>query len=220
MQKKDLRILSLSDQMVSRMYSPHVKKMFPDVDLIVSCGDLPYYYLEYILDALNVPMFFVHGNHDPEVEHSSRGRRGNRSHPWGAENIHGKVVEFQGITILGFEGSIRYSKAKHQYTQVEVWFQVLRTIPRLLWNRLKRGRFLDILVTHSPAYGLGDETDPAHQGFRAYRWLIEVFKPRYHLHGHIHVYDRNERNNHKFLETEIVNVCWFQVIELKSGEHR
>jgi Icc-related predicted phosphoesterase len=210
MPEKEVRILSISDQVVDRMYSPHVKTMFSDVDLILSCGDLPYYYLEYLLDMLSVPMFFVHGNHDPEVE---IGAHGDKSYPLGAKNIHGRVVEYRGIIILGFEGSIRYSNANRQYTQSQVWFQVIKKIPSLLWRRIKSGRYLDILVTHSPAQGLGDGEDPAHIGFKAYRWLIKVFKPRYHLHGHVHIYDRNKQQHHQFYDTTIVNVCNFQRLD-------
>jgi len=214
MAKEIIRILSLSDQVVDRIYSPHVKNMFAGVDLILSCGDLPFYYLEYVLDTLNVPMYFVHGNHDPEVE---IGNHGERKQPWGAENIHCKLVEHQGVIILGFEGAIRYSDGKHQYTQFEAWRQVLRMVPGLVWKKFSTGRFLDILVTHSPALGLGDDVDPAHTGFQAYRWLLRVFKPRYHLHGHVHIYDNNERKPRIFQETTILNVSSFQRLDFRPG---
>lgn len=216
MAQEKIRILSLSDQVVDRLYSPYVKNIFSDVDLILSCGDLPYYYLEYILDMLNKPMYFVHGNHDPEVE---IGAQRDRKQPWGAENIHCKVVVHKGITILGFEGAIRYSKEKHQYTQLEVWLHVLRMVPKLIWMKIKTGRFLDILVTHSPAEGLGDDIDPAHTGFRAYRWLLQVFKPRYHLHGHIHIYDRNDRKPINFQDTIIINVSSYYKLNFLMGEN-
>lgn len=214
MAKKVFRILSLSDQVVEGMYNPHIKSMFPEVDLILSCGDLPYYYLEFILDTLNAPMFYVHGNHDPEVE---IGDHGERKYPWGAENLHGKIVNHKGMILLGFEGSVRYSSGIHQYTQVEMWLEVMKSIPRLLWNRITRGRYVDILVTHSPARGLGDEEDRAHTGFTAFRWLIEWFKPRYHLHGHVHRYDRNQLSSHLYRETTIMNVATFQQFEYEIG---
>ncbi|QLQ07363.1 MAG: hypothetical protein HZY76_15965 [Anaerolineae bacterium] len=33
------------------------------IDAIVSCGDLPFYYLEYLAGVLNAPTYFVFGNH-------------------------------------------------------------------------------------------------------------------------------------------------------------
>lgn len=206
-----VRILTLSDQVVDRIYSKYIRKMFPDIDLIISCGDLPYYYLEYILDMLNVPMLFVHGNHDPEVEISSHGTR---KYPWGAVNMHRKCLNHNGLLIVGFEGSIRYSDHLHQYSQREVWMHTLSMVPRLLWNRLVHGRYLDILMTHSPAFGLGDRPDRAHVGFKAYRWLIETFKPRYHIHGHIHVYDRNSCMKLNHQETIVMNTCDYKRMEI------
>ena len=212
MENSRLRILILSDEKDQRLYSENIKQMFSDVDLVVSCGDLPYYYLEYILDTLNKPMYFVHGNHDPEVEYGSKSQRRG---PRGAKNLHTKVVHENGLILAGFEGSIRYSKALYQYTQSQVWFQVFRKVPRMLWNRLVHGRYLDILVTHSPAFEIGDETDKAHVGFRAYRWFIKTFKPRYHFHGHVHIYDVQSFSPESFQDTMVVNACPFRVVEVK-----
>ena len=209
-----LRILLLSDQVIERLYSKHINQLFPDVDMIISCGDLPYYYLEFILDTLNVPMYFVHGNHDSVVE---IGERGERKAPWGAENLHRKVVFVDGLILAGFEGSIRYSKAHYQFTQAQAWMQVLLMAPRLLWNRIRYGRFLDILVTHSPAYDVSDKDDHAHTGFQAYRWLIKTFKPRYHFHGHVHIYENQGFSPEHFMETTIVNACPYRIVEV-DGE--
>ncbi len=211
-----LRILSLSDQVVDRMYSEHIRKMFPDVDLIISCGDLPYYYLEYILDMLNAPMLFVHGNHDPAVEIASHGER---RQPQGAVNMHQKCIMHQGLIILGFEGSIRYSIDRHQYSQREAWMQVIGMVPRLIWNRIRYGRYVDILMTHSPAYGIGDEEDMAHTGFKAYRWLIDRFKPKYHFHGHVHIYEHHNFEPRKYKETTVINTCNYKRLDIDLGEN-
>ena len=36
-------------------------------DLILGCGDLPFEYLGYLMNALDVPLVFVPGNHDPDL---------------------------------------------------------------------------------------------------------------------------------------------------------
>lgn len=212
--KSKLRILLLSDQVIDRFYSKHIKQLFPDVDLIVSCGDLPYYYLEFILDSLNVPMYFVHGNHDPVVE---IGEKGEKTAPGGADNLHRKVVYTKGVIMAGFEGSIRYSKAHYQFTQRQVWMQVLLMVPRLVWNWVRYGRALDILVTHSPAYDVTDEDDHAHIGFQAYRWLLNTFKPKYHFHGHVHIYEHQAFSPEQYLDTTVVNACPYRVVEIDGG---
>ena len=217
MEEQNLRILVLSDQVKRRIYSQTIKTTFHDVDLVVSCGDLPYYYLEYVVDVLNVPLYFVHGNHDPEVEISELSEK---RQPGGGINLHRKFEKKNDVIFLGFEGSIRYSKARYQFTQWEVWMQVLGKVPGLLLNRLLYGRYLDVLVTHSPAYQVGDESDRAHVGFKAYRWLIKTFKPRYHFHGHIHIYDHVAFKPIDFEETQVINACPYKVVEISGGTPR
>jgi Icc-related predicted phosphoesterase len=212
-----LKILTVSDEVVERFYNVRVRDLLPDIELIISCGDLPYYYLEFMLDVLGVPMFFVHGNHDPTEEITERGTR---TYPWGAINIHQKFIWHKGLIFFGLEGSVRYSKSRHQYTQLDMWLKVLRAVPRFLYNRVRHGRALDVFVTHSPAWQLGDAEDPAHQGFKAFRWLLEVFRPRYHIHGHVHIYDRNDLVPYEFLDTTIVNTCTYQRLEIDLLEVR
>ena len=71
-----LKILSVSDQVDPRIYSEQLPFRYGDVDLVISCGDLSYLYLEYILSQLNKPLYFVHGNHDPEQEFNEGAKDG------------------------------------------------------------------------------------------------------------------------------------------------
>ena len=59
-----MRILTVSDKVEPVLYGPYIRERVGKVDLILACGDLPYYYLEYIVGLLDVPLFYVHGNHD------------------------------------------------------------------------------------------------------------------------------------------------------------
>ena len=47
-----MKILALSDEVVPWIYSPTLRERCGDVGLIVGCGDLPYYYLEYVVTVL------------------------------------------------------------------------------------------------------------------------------------------------------------------------
>jgi Icc-related predicted phosphoesterase len=156
-------------------------------------------------------MFFVHGNHDPEVEF---GHAGERRQPWGAVNLDNKVIWHKGLILAGFEGSINYSNKRHQYSQSEMWLKVIRVVPKLLWNKMRHGRGLDVLVTHSPAWGVTDCPDSAHRGFKALRWLLEKFEPRYHLHGHVHQFDRSQDCKEKFNATTIINAHPYKRVEI------
>lgn len=212
---KKINILALSDDVDPRIYTQHLGSNFSDIDLLISCGDLPYYYLEYVIDVLNVPGFFVHGNHDPLVE---IGEKEERKQPWGVVNLDGKVVQHQGLILAGFEGSIRYSRAVYEYTQLQMWLKVLRIIPRLLLTYLRHERFIDILVTHSPAWGVSDASDRTHRGFKAFTWLIETFKPSYHLHGHIHIHDRAQMTQLQYKQTKVVNAHVYKRLTISFEE--
>jgi Icc-related predicted phosphoesterase len=211
-----MKILALSDQVVEHLYSPLIKERFGDVDMVVGCGDLPNYYLDYIVSMLNVPLALVPGNHDlpmtsPNAEQAPGSAGGAR---WAA-SIDGRVVEEQSLLLAGLGGSIRYRPdGVHQYTQAEMRGRVLRMAPRLYWNHLRHGRFLDILVTHAPPQGIHDAEDPAHVGFKVFNSFIAHFRPRYLLHGHSHVYRRCDITTSQVGGTTIINVYPYRVIEV------
>lgn len=201
------QVLTVSDEKNELIYSSHVRERFDHVDLVIGCGDLPYYYLEFIISMLDVPLYFVRGNHAKRVEHTSAGPR---REPWGAVDLHKRVVEHDGLLLAGVEGCLRYNRGPFQYTQNEMWLNVLTLMPGLLANYLKRGRFLDIFVTHAPPWGIHDQSDRAHQGIKAFRWFDKVFAPAYHFHGHVHVYNPKTVTETTFGRTRIVNTFGYR----------
>ncbi len=208
-----MKLLAVTDKVVEFIYSPSLVEKFSDVDLVLSCGDLPYYYLEYIISMLNVPLLYVHGNHDPPVEHSWSGLQS--TGPSGGVNVHGRLVREKGLSVAGLEGSIRYKpQGCYQYTNLEMWSQVLRMSPALLFNRLITGRPLDILLAHSPPYGIHNGRDRTHVGFKSFLWLMRWFKPRYLLHGHRHVYNPLEITETQYEQTTVINVYPYKILEI------
>ena len=205
-----MKCLAVSDQVVERMYSLVANRHFDDVDLILGCGDLPYEYLEYIVTILNKPLFYVPGNHDPAFRAKNR-----RSYAEGGLNIDGKVVEYQGLLFAGLGGSIRYRPdGVNQYTQREMFWRVLKLLPALLFQRIFYGRRLDVLITHSPPFGIHDDDTRAHEGLKALNLLVKWTQPRYHLHGHTHFYRQNLEPCTTVLgETTIMNIYPYKVIE-------
>lgn len=154
---------------------------FPKIGLILSCGDLPYDYLEFLVDAVGAPLLYVRGNHDKPVETEDRLIHA----PQGCLDVDGRVVEVVGVIVLGLGGSRRYApKGENQYTEGEMRGRARRLFPRLWWNAHRKGRALDILLTHAPPQGIHDAQDPAHQGFATFLGLIERWQPRFHFHGH------------------------------------
>jgi hypothetical protein len=186
-----VRVLTLSDVETPAVYSSRIRSRFGETDLVISCGDLPSYYLEYVISMLNLRLYYVNGNHVQRPESEDNAERD--QHPWGAINLHRKVV---------------YD------TQGEMWRMVLGLAPQLASNRVKYGRYLDVFVSHASAAGIQDDTDKAHQGVEAFRWLLATFKPRYHLHGHMHHYNPLKPNLTQFGNTQVVNTYGYREIEI------
>ena len=207
-----MKILTVSDKVVDLIYSPQLKDRFGDVELVLSCGDLPFYYLEYIVSILNVPLFYVMGNHDSEIEYLPNGQI--ITAPRGCVNVDNRVVEYNGLLIGGLEGCMRHNQnPRFQYTDTEMHSKVLRMAPRLLLNRILRGRYLDILITHAPPYHIHDGQDLCHQGFQAFLRFTDWFKPRYLIHGHRHLYGYEQATVTPYRETQVVNIYGYRVLE-------
>lgn len=212
-----MRALVVSDKVVPHLYHEAVHQVVGEVDLLLSCGDLPPYYLDFLASVLNVPFYFVHGNHP---RGANIPRQGAPPLPPGA-NLHRRVVHHGGLLLAGLEGSRRYRPhAPFQYTEGEMRLHCLALVPRLLWNRLAYGRYLDVLVTHAPPRHIHDAEDPAHQGFHCFRWFMRTFRPRYLLHGHKHVYRHDEETVTQFLDTTVVNVYPYTLLDLVPAQRR
>ena len=198
-----MKILAVSDTELGFLYQPSIVDRFFDVDLIISCGDLPHYYLEFMISMLNVPLYYVNGNHANKIEITTGGER---RYPWGAVNLHRRnLTDDTGLLLAGIEGSVRYNLGPFQYSQSQMWNMVFSLIPKLIFNKLRYGRFLDIFITHAPPWKIHDEKDLPHQGIKSFRWFINVFKPTYHLHGHIHVYRNDTITETHFNQTKVIN---------------
>jgi uncharacterized protein len=210
-----MKILAVSDVELDIIYSPMITQRFTDVDLVIGCGDLPYYYLEYMISMLNKPLYYVKGNHAPRKVEEGIG--GPRTSPWGGIDLHRRVVrdDNTGLIMAGIEGSLSYNQGPYQYSQFEMWWMILRMVPRLLFNRIFYGRYLDILVTHAPPWKIHDKDDLPHRGIKAFRWFIETFKPAYHLHGHIHIYQQYDPTETLHCQTQVVNAYGYKKITLE-----
>ena len=58
------KILCISDQIDPVIYSKNVKEKYGDVDFIISAGDLPIEYLDFVQNALYKPLFFFFGSNN------------------------------------------------------------------------------------------------------------------------------------------------------------
>ncbi|NJN17194.1 MAG: metallophosphoesterase [Oscillochloris sp.] len=214
-----MRILTISDEIVPAIYSLNVKHRFDGIDLVLSCGDLPIYYVEFVVTMLGAPTFYVWGNHDgPETQPD-----GSQVHEVrGAYNLEGRVTEHNGMLIGGLGGCLRYKPdGANMYTDAEMMRRVYGLVPQLMLNKLRYGRYLDVLITHAPPLGIHNGPDYPHRGFRAFLWLMERFRPRYLIHGHIHLsYGYDSGTESVYQDTQVINTAGYRLLEIPpaSGE--
>jgi Icc-related predicted phosphoesterase len=217
-----MRILCVSDQVDPLVYSPRMRERFRDVDLVLSAGDLPPEYLGFITSMLNKDLVYVMGNHDlGELE--ARG-----VHRWmdktpdaidastGAIDAGFKLMRMEGLIILGLPGSMLYNNGPNQYSEFAMSLRIALLVPRLYFNKLFRGRAVDIVLTHASPQGIHDRDDLCHRGFECFLWLMRVFKPRWLVHGHIHLYDLADVRISSYRETTVINAFGHWLLDTEA----
>lgn len=214
------RILAIADEVAEALYGDALHRLRPDV--IVSCGDLPFEYLENLVTRAAVPLVYVPGNHDPDVTRTlvvsggwpmpATGLTDPLPGPQGCDRADGRLVDTAGLHIAGLGGSIRYKAGPNQYTQGEMRLRALGLEARA---RLRRslGRGVDVILTHAPPLDLGDGDDPAHRGFAAFHRLVGQLRPKLLLHGHVHPVHRRAHDRH-LGSTLVVNAIPYRLLEM------
>ncbi len=213
-----MKLLALSDEVVPLIYSGQIKQRFADIDLVIACGDLPYYYLEFVVSMLDIPLAYVHGNHDARKQRMSNGRIATEAE--GCHNIDGKVMTIKSLNVAGLGGSMRYRPdGTHQYSDSAMTRRILRQTPALLARQIQR-RPLHIFATHSPPFGIHDRKDLPHTGFKSFLRYLDIFQPQLMLHGHIHLYREPKQPVTQYKNTTIINVYPYRVInyDTNSGQ--
>ena len=106
---KILLIADHEDKALWDYWSKQTQDRLADVNLILSAGDLDADYLEFLVTMLNVPLVYVHGNHDEAYL---------KEPPLGCIDADGRVVDVKGgktteqVRILGLGGSMRYKESE------------------------------------------------------------------------------------------------------------
>jgi Icc-related predicted phosphoesterase len=195
-----VKLLLISDLEDPALWDFYMPGRLDGYDLILSAGDLKAEYLSFLVTMTNIPVLYVHGNHNESYD---------RFPPEGCECVDDRLIRYNGLRILGLGGCGVYSGGKYQYTEREM----RRRIARL--NRcVKRAGGVDVVLTHCPPRGLGDEEDPAHRGFEAFLPMLDRWKPKVLVHGHVHLYGGTQRER-TYNGTRIVNAWIRYPLELE-----
>ena len=168
-----MKILVLADQRSKALYDYYEPAKLEGVELVISCGDLDPGYLSFFATLCHAPLLYVRGNHDGVYADQP---------PEGCICIEDDIYVHNGVRIMGLGGSMEYiPKADNQYTERAM----AKRIRKMRWKLWKHKGF-DILVTHAPAYQFHDMEDLPHRGFACFRGLMEKYRPKLFVHGHVH----------------------------------
>lgn len=120
------------------------------------------------------------------------------------------------MLLAGLGGSIRYNnESNDQYSEREMTVRAWKLAPRLLFNKRRYGRYLDVLMTHAPPLGIHNGEDLPHRGFKTFLRMMDRFTPRYLIHGHIHrSYGFSAVTETMYGKTQVINTAGFRLLSI------
>lgn len=196
-----MKLLLLSDVESPYLWDYYQPGRLSEYSLMLSCGDLKAGYLSFLVTMGRARLLYVHGNHDTAYDSAP---------PEGCECIDDKLVVVNGLRILGLGGCREYNGGKYQFTER----QMSRRLRRAAWA-VRRAGGVDIVVTHAPPRGVGDADDLAHMGFEALLPFLDKYRPRYLIHGHVHMnYGRNIPRSIEYGHTTVINAWERYTLEI------
>ena len=87
-----MRLLLISDEEDRYLWDFYRPGCLDGFDIILSAGDLKAEYLSFLVTLSNLPLLYVHGNHDVRYDQAP---------PEGCECIDDRLVTVKGLRILG-----------------------------------------------------------------------------------------------------------------------
>jgi uncharacterized protein len=225
-----VRVLAVADEVSEHLWGPRAAALAPDV--VLAAGDLPWDYLEFLASATDRPVVFVPGNHDPAVVDARLHRSGQflraglpcpPPRPVGCRNADGAVLDVPTpggvLRVAGLGGCVRYRPGPNQYSQAEYHRRAARLLRRVARLQRRAPHGVDVLLTHAPPRGLGDDVDRPHVGVDALHPVLERLRPRWHLHGHVHPHGQ-PRPDRQVGPTTVRNVIPVRVFDVGPGAPR
>ncbi len=205
-----MKLLVIADEISPFIYNLSLNSERPEflknVDFVISCGDLPKSYLEYVATLLNVPCYYVPGNHDKDYAVSP---------PQGWISLDDTIVRHQSLNLMGLGGSPRYNdESPYQYTELQMKLRYWKLLPKIWLHRKK----VDIFVSHAPAFGLGDLPGSLlHEGFKVFRKILDRWQPSFFFYGHVQLNYGVGPRRQTYGKTELINGYQHYIIEIPNS---
>ncbi|MCK9582798.1 MAG: metallophosphoesterase [Endomicrobiales bacterium] len=231
-----MNILSVSD-IPSRALEALVLRSpeeLKKIDLIISCGDLEKEYLEFLVDGIDRDILFVFGNHEYRWDREdyfgyekqseiSEKKVATVKRIAGATDLHARVEERNGYIFVGFGGSILYNGGKNQFSEKEMEKIVSRAIIKVRLEQFKMALLRKkvkgvVVISHAAPFGINDQSDPAHIGFKCFNDFMKYVSPTLWLHGHIHLQDMYQNQIAHSGSTTVLNTYGHKFIKIDGGK--
>lgn len=190
---KEIKILAIADThgTLDKEKFEEFIKYSNDYDIAVMIGDHYTRDIDIIIDNVDKSKLVgILGNHD--YDYLSE---------YNIPNINGRILEVNGLKILGMQGSFKYKPVDFpSFTQEESvdFFDNFESV--------------DILISHDTRFDPEKLNDPAHQGLIGITNYIYEKKIPYHIHGHIHDSYHKELVN----GTNEISVFGYEMINIKN----
>lgn len=156
----------------------------PDYELCILLGDHSDEDIKKIVN--NVPknkIYALLGNHDY-----------NYIENYNLNKLNGNVIEYNGLKIMGIQGSFKYKPTNFpSFTQEE----------SILF--LKDKEPVDILFSHDGPFDDTMINNPAHQGLFGITYYLFKNQVKYNVHGHLH------ENYNKQLPNGTKEICLYNI---------
>ena len=218
-----MKMLCVSDTTKTLAFSSNVAKIYEGTDIIFSCGDMPVESHDYLATMLHRDVYYVYGNHNLSTFRQEMNKNTDQYKelkPDYEKAFYGFLIDGKcmrdkrtGLIVAGLGGCMRYNEGDSQYTESEMRRRIRRLAPKLYRNKRRYGRYLDILITHAPPFGMGDGPDICHTGFKCFLDFMDKYQPKYLLHGHVHLLDANSSRTTQYNNTKVVNIFGSYLLE-------
>lgn len=191
---------------ISDTHNFHNQLTIPDGDMLIHAGDATVYgkisevaaFAEWFNGLPHKHKIFVAGNHDWLYEKD----------PYLAKtfvpNLLDNLIEIEGLKIYGSSWNPWFYDWAFNLHRGEPLAEKWALIPDEV----------DILVTHSPPYGIGDAVNGVGQGCEELRKVVDRIRPKVNVFGHIHEgYGTVELNGTFFVNASICDGAYQPVNE-------
>jgi Icc-related predicted phosphoesterase len=76
------------------------------------------------------------------------------------------------------------------------------------------------LIPHAPPFGINDEKDLAHRGFKEFLTFMKTYKLTYLIHGHTPRQGGKERAMNCYHSTWVINTNPYRILEIDDANIR